>query len=97
MDVPPQFERIVPVNTFLKHFASDRSHMLMHRDNDTAPLGSEAGEVYISPPPIYNPICGIASAEKGVLNNLMSGFVDMVSSERTFGHVLDRQAMRVWK
>lgn len=47
------------------------------------------GTAYLSPPPLYEPICGPLAAEKGVENNLMSHFVCM-SSDGYYGRVLDR-------
>ena len=44
---------------------------------------------YLSPPPLYKPICGPLAAEKGVEDNLMSQFVCM-SSDGYYGRVLDR-------
>ncbi|KNZ75473.1 Protein N-terminal glutamine amidohydrolase [Termitomyces sp. J132] len=88
MDVPPHYEslfRIIPGDVFLKQFASDRSHMA----SDQAWTDLK----YMAPPPSYEPIRGTSAVEKGVVNNLMSSFVDMASSERTFGHVIDKAAM----
>ncbi|KAG6874075.1 hypothetical protein C0995_006932 [Termitomyces sp. Mi166 len=81
-------------------FTSFNAHMpeyseLVVKDDGGVSQTNDPGvdKVYISPPPSYEPICGTGAAEKGVVNNLMSSFVDMVSSERTFGRVIDRTAM----
>ncbi|KAJ7751997.1 N-terminal glutamine amidase-domain-containing protein [Mycena metata] len=71
--------RIVPGSTFVEHFASDRSHM------------NAAPKRYRSPPPPHAPIRGRSATTTG--NNLMESFVDMVSSERSFGKVLDLQGV----
>lgn len=47
---------------------------------------------YLSPPPLYKPLCGPSAAEKGVEHNLMSHFVCMRATE--YGQVLDRTEMR---
>ncbi|KAJ7172626.1 N-terminal glutamine amidase-domain-containing protein [Mycena filopes] len=78
-DVPERYRslfRIVPGSTFVEHFASDRSHMLI----DAGPE-----KRYRSPPPPYPAICGRAAT----VGNLMESFVEMVSSEETFGKVVD--------
>ncbi|KAG5728313.1 Protein N-terminal glutamine amidohydrolase [Termitomyces sp. T112] len=96
MDVPPHYERIIPGDVFLKQFASDRSHMLVAEDDGAVSQASDQAWTdlkYIAPPPSYEPIRGTSAVEKGVVNNLMSSFVDMASSERTFGHVIDKAAM----
>jgi len=71
-DIVTQYEsrfRVVPVTQFLQHFASDRSHMILKLTPDMTQL------TYVSPPPLYKPLCGPLAAEKGVKNNLMSHFV----------------------
>jgi len=98
MEVPPQFEslfRIIRSEVYLKHFASDRSHMLVVQE-DSDNLASEPDNVYISPPPPYEPIRGNAAVAEGVMNNLMSSFVSMLPSEERFGDILDRNAFAGW-
>jgi N-terminal glutamine amidase len=50
---------------------------------------------YLSPPPLYKPICGPLAAEEGVENNLMSHFVCM-TSDGYYGRVLDRTEIEQW-
>lgn len=76
------------------------AHMLKNlklvvKSNGAVPKANDScmDKVYISPPPFYEPIRGTSAVEKGVVNNLMSSFVDMGSSEQTLGHVIDRAAM----
>ena len=88
--------RVVPVAQFLQHFASDRSHMVcfqlavyLRSLNYLKLVKTPGPPAYLSPPPLYKPICGPLAAEEGVENNLMSHFVCM-SSDGYYGRVLDR-------
>ncbi|KAJ7046632.1 N-terminal glutamine amidase-domain-containing protein [Mycena alexandri] len=78
--------RIVPGSTFVEHFASDRSHMLVEAGEYDAQ--NVAPKRYRSPPPSHPPIRG-RNATTG--NNLMESFVGMASS--AFGKVLDLQGV----
>ncbi|KAF8162949.1 N-terminal glutamine amidase-domain-containing protein [Crassisporium funariophilum] len=83
--------RVIPGDVFLQEFASDRSHMLVKAES---PIQTDI-PVYISPPPLYDPICGSTAVQKGIQNNLMSQFVDMRQVigdviPGGFGQVLDR-------
>jgi hypothetical protein len=51
---------------------------------------------YYTPPPLYEPIRGTIALEHGLLNNVMSGFVCMDSSENTYGDVVVIDSMRLW-
>ncbi|KAK7014987.1 hypothetical protein R3P38DRAFT_2787104 [Favolaschia claudopus] len=75
--------------TFLEHFASDRSHMLI--DETECNTKQAAAGVYRSPPPLHPPIRGEKAT---VASNLMRSFVSMSPSEETFGEVHDLRAMR---
>jgi len=80
-DVPPQYAslfRVVPAHLYLNNFASDRSHML-------SPSTSLGEPVYLAPPPPYPPLGQI----HGKRNNLMASFVNVRTSEDTYGDVLD--------
>ncbi|KAJ7489855.1 N-terminal glutamine amidase-domain-containing protein [Mycena galericulata] len=86
-DVPRSYQslfRIVPGHTYIEYFASDRSHMVNPRDERSAE------SQYRSPPPSYAPLRGRHAT---VANNLMRSFVQMISSEETFGNVTDLSAM----
>ncbi|KAF8061574.1 N-terminal glutamine amidase-domain-containing protein [Lyophyllum atratum] len=99
MEVPPQFEslfRIIPSEVFLEHFASDRSHMLVVQEGSDNLISEPQDNVYISPPPPYEPIRGNAAVAEGVTNNLMSSFVSMLPSEERLGDILDRNAFAGW-
>ncbi|KAF8803507.1 hypothetical protein BYT27DRAFT_7195342 [Phlegmacium glaucopus] len=82
--------RVVPAAQFLQHFASDRSHMLK-KSGSTSDMTQQSG-AYLSPPPLYKPLCGPSAAERGVENNLMSHFVSMTPIDNIddYGKVLDR-------
>lgn len=64
--------RIVPAVDYLDSFASDRSHMLMVKDDGT--------QTYIDPPPSYPCLIGKRVQEQNITNNLMDTFVSMSSS-----------------
>ncbi|KAF9009409.1 N-terminal glutamine amidase-domain-containing protein [Cyathus striatus] len=89
MTLMPQYQslfRVISGSTFLDHFASDRSHMLI----ETAAIeshGEPLTQLYHSPPPPYEPLCGKAAAELGVSNNLMDKFVCMSACEDCHGEV----------
>ncbi|KAH8108170.1 N-terminal glutamine amidase-domain-containing protein [Cristinia sonorae] len=77
--------RVVSIQDYLDHFASDRSHMIV-RQTDAQLREEHEGEVadvlpgtirYSSPPPLYPPLCGAKAREKGVGHNLMESFVSM--------------------
>lgn len=80
----PMFEefqslfRVIPVDLFLKYFASDRRHMLTRSVN--AQVDPESGEslvvnlTYISPLPTWPAIRGILATTE---NNLMEKYVQM--------------------
>lgn len=81
----PQYQslfRVIPGEQFINVFASDRSHMLLPEVEGQAPN-------YFSPPPIYDPICGMLAKTAGITNNLMKSFVCMDPVvENTYGDVL---------
>ncbi|KAG6821073.1 hypothetical protein H0H93_007232 [Arthromyces matolae] len=95
MDVPPRYQslhlidRIWYVSKAGKMFYKAHGFQLVKRGvagHDQEDQDEYiAATAYISAPPTYKAIRGIGAVEKGVLNNLMSSFVDMVSSEQTFG------------
>ncbi|KAI0318348.1 N-terminal glutamine amidase-domain-containing protein [Amylostereum chailletii] len=74
--------RVVPSQTCIQHFASDRSHML-----------ARPGE-YIKPPPAYPPLRGPGAHVDGIVNNLMSDFVDM--SVQKYGTVMKLEDLAMW-
>jgi len=90
--LPPHYQskfRIIPGEMFVKHFASDRSHMLvkpevgnsgaLHENPDDLPLAEEPK--YISPPPPYRPIRGQSAIDDGIDHNLMSHYVNMLFAD----------------
>lgn len=56
----------------------------------------DALDDYQSPPPLYKPIQGAIALENGILNNLMTGFVCMKSSENAYGDVVVMDSLRLW-
>ncbi|KAJ6455725.1 N-terminal glutamine amidase-domain-containing protein [Mycena sanguinolenta] len=80
--------RIVRGATYIENFASDRSHMLTDESESNSQTSAVKG--YRSPPPHHPPIRGKNAT--GV-NNLMSSFVCMVSSDETFGNVENLRGM----
>ncbi|KAI0806968.1 N-terminal glutamine amidase-domain-containing protein [Fomes fomentarius] len=82
--------RVVPADVYLDYFASDRSHMIVNGEMESA-SGSDADEVdkiingagvphgprYSMPPPPYPPLCGAKARELGIVHNLMESFVAM--------------------
>ncbi|OAX39195.1 hypothetical protein K503DRAFT_690155 [Rhizopogon vinicolor AM-OR11-026] len=96
-DIPPQYRsrfRVVSGEQYLRHFSSDRSHMVGNKIKFSRSLSS-TGE-YISPPPPYPIICGPLAASKGFTNNLMSHFVSMELTSEGYGTVMDREAFVSW-
>ncbi|TFK42976.1 N-terminal glutamine amidase-domain-containing protein [Crucibulum laeve] len=79
--------RVIPGETYVNYFASDRSHMLVSRDIDLQ--DDPVKQIYLSPPPLYGPICGKRAAENGITNNLMTSFISMSGPGVTYGDVLD--------
>ncbi|KXN82573.1 Protein N-terminal glutamine amidohydrolase [Leucoagaricus sp. SymC.cos] len=81
----PQYQslfRVISGEDFIERFASDRSHMLSP-EIEGEPLK------YVSPPPLYEPICGEISRQYGITSNLMQSFVCMdPDAENTFGSVM---------
>ncbi|GAA5843889.1 hypothetical protein JCM9279_000177 [Rhodotorula babjevae] len=80
--------RVVPAETFLESFASDRSHMLAPASTaaDAAALPSSHSPrpdpparpaQYLKPVPPYPPICGTAAAARGATHNLWTRFLDV--------------------
>jgi hypothetical protein len=76
---------MVPAETYLENFASDRSHMLDKVRREP---------VYIAPPPKTPSIQGQKAKEKGINNNLMSDFVDM--KQESYGRVMDLEEFVQW-
>ncbi|EPQ58414.1 hypothetical protein GLOTRDRAFT_114844 [Gloeophyllum trabeum ATCC 11539] len=84
-ELPTEYQslfRVIPAQTYLDNFASDRSHM-----NARRPL-AEALPQYVSPPPEYAPICGPLAKQKGLKTNLMDSFVHDARRAETYGSVL---------
>ena len=51
--------------------------------------------VYEVAPPLYPPIAGVGAREMGIVNNLMTDFVDMNNSAG-FGVVVNLEELTTW-
>jgi len=51
--------------------------------------------VYQAPPPLYPPIAGIRARERGIVDNLMTDFVDM-NDPNGFGVVMGLAEFMTW-
>ncbi|THH32980.1 hypothetical protein EUX98_g1205 [Antrodiella citrinella] len=86
LGINKRFVRIVPIQLYLDHFASDRSHMIKPplvpsgENEGSGETDHVAATLYYAPPPSYAPLCGARAREKGISHNLMNSFVSMKAS-----------------
>ncbi|KAF9646275.1 hypothetical protein BDM02DRAFT_3130510 [Thelephora ganbajun] len=99
-----EYHRIIPGDVFITDFASDRSHMVVPiseisassvPDDATEVQNLSTSVVYKAAPPLYPPIAGVRARENGIVNNLMTDFVDM-SNPKGFGVVVNLEELMTW-
>lgn len=90
--IPEHFQpvfRVVGAEDYVDWFASDRSHMVR--------FGEDGREVWNAQPPTWECLVGREARERGVRNNLMQSYVEMVAGgdevKGRFGEVYDARSM----